>query len=445
VVPAFLGIYAFVALTAIPFSNRIPKWSNDLASSMRETELENLSTRAHALKRKAEELFGECTVHASLLSDYATDLFGSQLGLVTSYQLYSGQEGLLPDFPQGVYTTAPIFESSTWFLKNATEAPAVLNTSSALDNVFRSIILGGNRGPYTAVFIGLAADGLLQYYPGKDMGEYNSLEYVCAKTNNITTGYDSRCRVWYEAVASADVITTLNSTFFSPPYESPTSGTLITVSRGVQVAGKLYGVVGIDIDMADLQRTITSTTVLQSGYSYMINDAGAVVVHPAVKADEGGTTQNITAVDFAADNAKEADDFTQLLQSNVFNGTTDAAAECRLLTYMKSGKQWHLAHCPIAGTRYTVILTVPTREATAAIDSIKRSNTNRLLIGIGVMIGLSLLCVSIGVWATMRLAKNIVQPVDDFIKTLGERTKLDFEQAICNIRPNFAEFGSMTQ
>jgi hypothetical protein len=87
-----------------------------------------------------------------------------------------------------VAATAKFNNSSTWFLKGATKPPPLLATSSALDDVYRSIYLS-NSGSYAAVFMGFQADGMLQIYPGAaDMSSYAALQYTCAATNATVIG-----------------------------------------------------------------------------------------------------------------------------------------------------------------------------------------------------------------------------------------------------------------
>jgi Cache domain len=340
-----------------------------------------------------------------------------------------------------VPATAKFNASSTWFLKGATAPPALLATSSALDDVYRSIYLS-NTGSYAAVFMGFEADGMLQIYPGADMSSYTTLQYTCAATNATVTGYDARCRGWYHT-ASADLSGEL--TYFSAPYVTPSTGTLITVSRAVVISDVLYGVVGLDIGMADLQRAIVSAKVLTNGYSYMVNSAGEVIVHPAL---EPGTLQTIEAVEFT--DAAEASAFTQLLRSEVFGSSGIASgsgssntSECGLLTYVKRGTAWQLAHCPVPGTSYTVMITVPTADTTAAIDSIKSANTASLNIGTAIMSVLALLCLILGLWVIQRAGRRIVRPVQELIKVLDAITNQNYDQAVGDVAPASAEISIM--
>jgi Cache domain len=339
-----------------------------------------------------------------------------------------------------VPATVKFNASSTWFLKGATKPPVLLTTSSALDDVYRSIYLS-NTGSYAAVFMGFEADGMLQIYPGADMSSYATLQYACAATNATITGYDARCRGWYHT-ASADL--SGESTYFSAPYVTPSTGTLITVSRAVVIGDAVYGVVGLDIGMADLQRAIVSAKVLTNGYSYMVNSAGEVIVHPAL---EPGTLQSIEGVEFT--DAAEASAFTQLLRSEVFSSSTSRASgngntsECGLLTYVKRGTEWQLAHCPVPGTSYTVMITVPTADTTAAIDSIKSANTASLNIGTAIMSVLALLCLVLGLWINVRIGRRIVGPVQELLRVLDAITNQNYDQAVGDMAPASAEISIM--
>jgi Cache domain len=446
VLPAFLGMVGFVVLTIVPFQQRVPDWSDDLVASMQGAELANLQTRVGILRTKAHEVFALSTTDAAILAFYATSLFSepSQLPVKNSYPLFSGQPAIAPTYPPGFGADDKWNASSSWFLKGATKKPALLATSSALDDVYRSIYLS-NTKLYDAVFVGFEADGLLQIYPGTHMEAYRTLQYTCVATNQTLTGYDARCRGWYYAAASEDISGASSSTFFSAPYVIPAGSTLITVSRAVVVDNALYGVVGLDISMSDLQSAIVSTTFLENGYSYMINTAGEVIVHPDV---EPGTPKSIEAAEFT--DTSEATAFTQLLQTEVFNtndtrNSTDATATstCGLLTYVKHGAEWQLAHCTVPGTSYTVVITVPTADTTAAIDSIKSANTKSLNIGTAIMSVLSVLCLALGLWVNVRVGRRIVRPVQELIRVLDAITQQNFDQAVGDMAPASAEISIM--
>ena len=235
------------------------------------------------------------------------------------------------------------------------------------------------------------------------------------------------------------------STWFSAPYVTPSTGTLITVSRAVVISNELYGVVGLDIGMADLQAAVVSAKVLTTGYSYMVNSAGEVIVHPALVP---GTLQSIEVLEF--NDTAEAAAFTQLRRSKVFtsgssssaNGTA-TASDCGLVTYVKRGAEWQLAHCPVPGTSYTVMITVPTADTTAAIDSIKSANTASLNIGTAFMSVLALLCLVLGLWVNVRIGRRIVGPVQELIKVLDAITNQNYDQAVGDMAPASAEISIM--
>jgi hypothetical protein len=146
------------------------------------------------------------------------------------------------------------------------------------------------------------------------------------------------------------------------------------------------------LQQTDLQQFIVSTTVLEHGYSFMIDTAHSVIVHPRLTP---GTLQSIEGAEFT--DAAEAQAFEQLLDTVVLASATGATGStnstvfskrtCGSSEYTKGGAQWLLAYCTVANTSYAVVLTVPVVDTTAAIVKLQRSNKLKLTIGTALMGG----------------------------------------------------------
>jgi nitrate/nitrite-specific signal transduction histidine kinase len=89
------------------------------------------------------------------------------------------------------------------------------------------------------------------------------------------------------------------------------------------------------------------------------------------------------------------------------------------------------------------MITVPTADTTAAIDSIKSANTASLNIGTAIMSVLALLCLILGLWVIQRAGRRIVRPVQELIKVLDAITNQNYDQAVGDMAPASAEISIM--
>lgn len=107
------------------------------------------------------------------------------------------------------------------------------------------------------------------------------------------TGYvmdgtvDFRTRDYYRAAAAS------SETYFSPPYtDADTGRTVITLAKSVHdgtPAGRLVGVLAIDVFTDTVSRVLHGLPLPESSYCFMIDESGAVIEHPDSRsAGEGG-------------------------------------------------------------------------------------------------------------------------------------------------------------
>lgn len=107
------------------------------------------------------------------------------------------------------------------------------------------------------------------------------------------TGYEPRCRPWYQSAIDSS-INSDGGVVFTNPYIDATSGTLI-VSVGAPVYNVtdptlLLGVVGIDVNVADIKESIENWAVVgDEGYAYILAPGveGEVMVHQDLREEDG--------------------------------------------------------------------------------------------------------------------------------------------------------------
>ena len=88
--------------------------------------------------------------------------------------------------------------------------------------------------------------------------------------------YDARTRPWYiQASTSGSRIWTEPYIFFSSQQPG------VTVAAPVMAQdGKLHGVVGIDLDIADISFFLSDLTIGETGAAFILSDDGRVIAHP---------------------------------------------------------------------------------------------------------------------------------------------------------------------
>lgn len=150
--------------------------------------------------------------------------------------------------------------------------------------------------------------------------------------------YDPRCREWYQdAIADGNT-----GVIFSDPYtDAQSSQLIITVSAPVynSTTTTLMGVVGIDVDLSDIQESIVSLTIIdddsnndENGYAYLLapGGTGEVIVHRDLDLNED--EQFIIDLEEGVDE----DEFDNIVSQ--ISMKCDGSG-----TYLKNGKMWLLA------------------------------------------------------------------------------------------------------
>lgn len=201
------------------------------------------------------------------------------------------------------------------------------------------------------------SDGLVSAFIGTESGEMIQFPDMGLSSD---PSFDPRKRDWYtQAVQSP------NQVIISDPHESASTGDLVvTISKKLAGGG---GVVAANLEMNKLSALISSITVGNEGYPFLINSQQAIIVHPSVKPG--------TVVDEAW--AKEIDKSSKQLQ------TIDYA-------YKGDSKKMFLKKNELTG--WTIGGTMSEKEITAATKPIL---TSTLLVVVGSLLLLSIFLVAI--------------------------------------------------
>jgi PAS domain S-box-containing protein len=153
-------------------------------------------------------------------------------------------------------------------------------------------------------------------------------------------GYDPRLRPWYRRAVEA------KDTSFTTPYiDLVTNKLVIALVKPLLHEGKLYGVMGADIVLDTLVRNVLNLKVSDTGYAFLVEKSGTILVHPNkafvmranLQAIEPGLAGKLGA----------------------FNENTAGT-----ITYLSKDQRKHiLSYRLIAGSDWFLCLTVPHAEA----------------------------------------------------------------------------------
>jgi len=115
-----------------------------------------------------------------------------------------------------------------------------------------------NAGHFSDVYIGLS-NGILidgaDWEPSED--------------------YDPRIRPWYRRAEST------GATSFTTPYlDLVTMKLVIALATPLRYQGQFYGVMGADTVLDSLVKTLLSTKVGETGYIFVVNSNGTILIHP---------------------------------------------------------------------------------------------------------------------------------------------------------------------
>jgi methyl-accepting chemotaxis protein len=146
----------------------------------------------------------------------------------------------------------------------------------------------------------------------------------------LPTNYDHKTTPWYE-----DAINNPNMVVITDPYISAISNKLVvSIATGIMKDNKFIGVVGMDINLGVISKSLSETKIGDSGYLFITDKNGTVIAHP----DRGliGTTRP-TALPFwkeAKDNPSGFSSYEVSGEQKFSTYTTSQIAGWKVITSM---------------------------------------------------------------------------------------------------------------
>ncbi|WP_188398396.1 methyl-accepting chemotaxis protein [Sporomusa sp. GT1] len=144
--------------------------------------------------------------------------------------------------------------------------------------------------------------------------------------------------------------------FIADPVISKVDGQMVVViAAPLKQAGKTVGMLGGTVMVNDLIEKVLTVKTGQTGYAYVIQGNGLVIIHPE--------KDLIMKANFLADQAVDAQ--LRQLTGQMTAGKQGAGR------YTLQGVGKYLAYAPVTGTSWSLAVTVPAAEVLTGLDSFK--------------------------------------------------------------------------
>jgi len=354
---------------------------SDSTEALRYQAEQELVSLAQAQAAISDQVLDQIEAETGTLASFATDLWSGTQAFSSRYS-HSQEEPPDDIYAASVYTLAP-----------GVTADAVrgdLELSSNLDNIF--IPTAANNVNLALVYIGTES-GILRAYPW---------------FSGLDPAYDPRGRPWYTLAKETGRLS------WSEPYIDARTGDLMATSSMpvYDSAGKLVGVVGIDVAIEAISQRVISTQVGELGYAFLIDDHGHIIASPGLEAGDQRWEQSFETENLLSSSNLE-------LRAIAERMTT---GDSGISTYVHDWEEIYIAYSPLHCTGWSIGIRMPVAEVIAPalateakiISSIEAareyilgqiSNTRGILLGVFVAI---LLLVSGLAYA---LSRQITRPI----------------------------------
>lgn len=252
-----------------------------------------------------------------------------------------------------------------------------------------AMVLGGNElsDPEKLAFLQQAKasqTGIKSAFVGYEDKRYMDSDGITEKSK---TDYDPRTRGWYKKAMAASGLT------YTEVYEtSQTKEPSVNIVKKIVRNGQVIGVVGIDVDINNLQEITKGIKIGETGYAAILDEKGNFLYHPQYK-----LTDNIAKIENGA-----MAEYSKAFMSG----------KPSLETGSFDGVEKMLASAPIGETGWVFVVSVPKAEL---FRQVKILGVNSLLAS---MVGLILLGVII-IMITLNLVKRINQ-VDKIAEKIAD-------------------------
>lgn len=411
IVTAILGTGGIALAILITFAlAQATQTANTLTSRL------DTSVRQYA----EEELLNTAFIAANSANQEFEDVAEEVLGLAQIWLSLRGQEQALVQAPywdaseslielDGGQYGNPATDTSSVFVPVGTSIDdaliADLNVSAYLDFSAPAIL---QERPSLLALYAIDTRGITRYYPNINLASL------------LPPDFDATQRPYY--VITSPLFNPQRTSRWTIPYEDAAGGGLVvTVGAPVYEGDEFVGIVAADMQLSAITEQIDTIEVGETGYAFMLDDAGRIITMPDAGYDMFGIRPEEldreeffkqTILDFGSDELKS---LTKRMTAGG-NG---------LLTVNVNGVDTYVSFYPLAANGYSIALVVPVSELQGAIVA-AQAETEQQLQSAGqaaVTILIILLIVAIGI--SMGLGRVIAAPILRLTQTASQITAGD--------------------
>lgn len=394
-----LGIFSVIAITQA--GNIINSLSGRLEESVRALAEEQLRGTVGSQANLADQSFRDVRIAVESLAENWVSL-QSRTGVLNQGQYWDGAKGVF-QLDNGNYGNL-LTDVSSLYVPPETEWNAELiadmNTSAYLDFYAPTVM---EKFPAVIAMYAIDTRGVVRYYPNINLAAV------------LPTGFDARQRPYYQITAPR--FNPEQKPRWTVPYVDATgAGLVVTVAVPVYSSRQFGGIVAADMQLTSLTRQVDKIKIGQTGYAFMIDDAGHILSMP----DAG---YRLFGLDPAIRNAEGSFETTVLDRGD--ERLREATARMTiggrgLLSFNSEGVDYYISFAPISVNGYSLALVVPVDELQGAI--IAAQNTTqaqfRTALRTATIILLALLVLSI--FISLAIGQVIAFPIMHLTQAANE-------------------------
>jgi len=375
---AALGTLAYLAIdNTAQITNSLSGRLETSVSLLAEEQLINsVFSESNSANQSFKAIADETTSLAQYWSNLETQHDGLSQGIywdasTSLVQLEAGHYGNSADDVSSVYVPAKLILTDNLL--------ASLNTSAYLDFYAPEIL---ETNPAILAVYGIDTLGVTRYYPNIELATL------------LPPDFDPTTRPYYEI--TAPLFNPQKTARWSIPYvDAAGGGLVVTVAAPVYYGAEFGGIVAADMKLAAITQQIEEIQIGQTGYAFMLDDAGRIISMPAAGYELFGINPEEV-------NPEEYFKLTVLGQgSDELRSATSrmVSGGSGLLILPINGTETYLAFAPIRANGYRVGIVVPTSELQGAIitarDETQQQIQSAAQLAIIILISLLLAAVAI--------------------------------------------------
>ena len=378
-----------LAVAAANTTRRIGTTAEESSATALLEQAENFLTQLNLSQARENDLLLEKSqtagfnIAAYIAQVYANpDAFQGDFWLADEH-MQLGADGQYANLPGD---TTSVFVPN--FVPIDTDLMKEIERGAYLDFVFAS---GMDNAPNIEAIYFSTPNNVLRYYPNINLGEV------------LPPDFTSTGRPWYTGSVDQEGI---GEPYWAPVYRDATGLGLIT-TFSVPVYGannNLFGVLGLDLTLGGIQENIESSQILQTGYSFLVDQDGSTISLPMqgyqdlnVRPPENDEPNpNIRLLNTA---------FTPILDQ-LLSGKSGFA------TVSADGQEMYVAFTPLETTGWILATVADRAEVLASVDvlreEIEQSTTDLIIFN---LLPISLVIFAGVLVSGLLLTNQLVRPI----------------------------------